>query len=66
MAIVGAVRTNTLLMLVTEPYARGPHRAGRQNRELVAAMTLGDPGRLIAEALGEDDKVDDLGRVRAT
>ena len=46
--------------------ARGPHRAGRQDRELIAAMTFGDPGRLIAEALGEDDEVDDLGRVGAT
>jgi hypothetical protein len=28
-------------------------------------MTLGDPGRLIAEALGEDDELDDVGRVGA-
>jgi hypothetical protein len=48
-----------------EPYARGPHRAGRQDSELIAAMTFRDPGGLIAEALGEDDKVDDLGRVGA-
>jgi hypothetical protein len=48
-----------------EEDARGLYCAGRQDSELIAAMTFGDPGRLIAEALGEDDKVDDLGRVGA-
>ena len=66
MAIVGAVRTNTLLMLMPKPYARGSHRAGCQNRELVAAMPLGDPGRLISESLGENDKFNHLRRVWAT
>jgi hypothetical protein len=48
-----------------EKDARGPHRACRQDRELVAAMPFGNPGRLVAEALGEVDEVDDLGRVEA-
>ena len=42
---------------------RGLCRAGRQYRELVAAMPFGDPSRLVAERLGELDAVDDLGRV---
>jgi hypothetical protein len=42
---------------------RGPRRTCRQDRELVAAMPFGYPGRLVAEALGEVDEVDDLGRV---
>ena len=48
-----------------EKDARGPRRTCRQDRELVAAMPFGDPGRLLAEALGEVDEVDDLGRVGA-
>jgi len=28
-------------------------------------MPFGYPGRLVAEALGQDDEIDDLGRVRA-
>src|SRR5207248_2127533 len=45
--------------------AGGPRSACRQNRELVAAMPFGYPGRLVADALGQDDEIDDLGRVRA-
>src|SRR6185437_16869846 len=48
-----------------EPDTRGPCRAGRQDRELVAAMTFGNPGRLVTEALSEDDEVDDVGGVGA-
>jgi len=45
--------------------ARGPHRAGRQDRELVAAMSLRDPCGLVAQAFGQDDEIDDLGGVWA-
>src|SRR6202035_1357968 len=39
--------------------AGGPRSACCQDRELVAAMAFGYPGRLVAEALGQDDEIDD-------
>src|ERR1700750_889985 len=50
---------------ITIKHGRGPGSACSQDRELVAAMSFGYPGRLVAEALGQDDEIDDLGRVRA-
>src|SRR4029079_2772256 len=43
----------------TDP--RGLARASRQHGKLIAIMPFGDPGRLIAERLGELGAVDDLG-----
>ena len=65
MAIVGAVRTNTLLMLVPSRM-REVRIAQAARSELITAMPLGDPGRLISEVLGENDKVNHLRRVGAT
>ena len=45
-----------------EPDPRGPRRGGGEDRELIAAMPFRHPGQLVAEALGEHDAVDDLGR----
>jgi hypothetical protein len=46
-----------------KPDARCPHGAGGQDCELISAMTFGDPGRLIAKASCEDDKVNHISRV---
>jgi hypothetical protein len=61
-AIVGAVRTKTLLMLVPRRMreVRVAHAARIANW---SAVPFGDPGRLVAEALGQVDEVDDLSRV---
>jgi hypothetical protein len=44
----------------------GGDRAGAEDRELVSAMTLGDPRRLVAELLGELHALDDVGRGQAS
>ena len=40
--------------------------AGGKHRELIPAMPFGHPSRLVTEAFGEPDTVDDLGRTGAS
>ena len=61
MPMVGALRTNTLEMAVPSRMRRVDHRAGAEDRELVAAVALGHPRGLVAELLGQPHALDDVG-----
>jgi hypothetical protein len=62
MAMVGAERTKTLVMLVPKRMRVRLRRASGKHGELVPAMPFGDPRRLITEAFGKLHTLYDLGR----
>ena len=62
MAMVGALRTKMLEMLVPSRMREVCDGAGGEHGELVPAMALGDPGAVVPEILGELHALDDLGR----
>src|SRR6266403_1273798 len=62
-AIVGAVRTKTLLIPVPSRIREVCTAQAASTANWSPAMPLGDPGRVVAERLGELYQFDDLGRV---
>ena len=44
-----------------EPHSTSPQRAGGEDRELVSAMPLGDPHRLVSERFSPLRAIGDLG-----